>query len=251
MGGNMLKIYKLLFLTVIAVLLFGSVFPLYAYGETEDGIVVDDVTTGETDGNGLPYLVVLGYRGYKNNVNIPSVVEGQTVKYIAESAFSCNGNITDVIIPDTVTDIGDNVFGYCINLRTVVLPKTLTKINNTAFIGCTLLTSVTLPDTLTEIGDSAFENCAMLGTLKIPASVTKIGHYAFITCENLILNCTDNAYALSYAAENNIASDAVNSPDYPMWTTIKITIALGAAVIAVNFAVKLILRRRKKLARTK
>jgi hypothetical protein len=223
----MLKVYKLLFLTVITLLLLGSAFTLYAYGETSDGIVIDDVTTGETDENGLPYLVVLGYRGYKNNVDIPPVAEGQTIKYIADSAFSCNKKITNVIIPDTVADIGNNVFSYCVNLRTVVLPKTLTKINSTAFTGCTLLTSITLPDTLTEIGDSAFENCAMLGTVKIPASVTKIGKYAFITCENLILDCSDNAYALSYAAENNITTDAVRSPDYPLWMTIKITIVLG------------------------
>lgn len=238
-----MKKIKLLLLTLAAVLLLGTQFQLSAYGETEDGIVVDDVTTGETDENGRPYLVVLGYRGYKRNVKIPSEVEGQTVKYISPSAFANDRIITGVTIPDTVTDIGDESFSYCVNLRKIVLPKNLTKINYKAFIGCTLLTEIKLPETLLEIDDSAFESCAMLGVLKIPAAVTRIGHYAFMACENLILDCSENAYALSYAQENNIVTDVTSSPDYPLWKTIIITLVLGAVVYAANVTVKVIRRR--------
>lgn len=241
-----MRALKLMILTMITVLLLSSAVSLYAYSETEDGIVVDNVTTGETDGEGKPYLTVLGYRGYKSTVTIPSVVDGQTVKYIANSAFSANHSITKVIIPDTVADIGDEVFSNCVNLRTVVLPKSLTKINISAFSGCTLLDAVILPDTLTLIDDFAFEYCSMLKTLKIPASVTQIGHYTFMSCENLILDCSENDYALTYASENNIVTDINESPDSPLKTALIITLILGVFAVAVNFTVKFIRRRKKK-----
>lgn len=240
-----MKALKLMILTMFTVLLLGSAISLTAYGETEEGVVVDNVTTGETDNEGKLYLIVLGYRGYKSTVTIPSVVDGQTVKYIANSAFSANQSITKVIIPDTVTDIGDEVFSNCVNLRTVVLPKSLTKINISAFNGCTLLDTIILPDTLTIIDDFAFEYCSMLKTLKIPASVTQIGYYSFMSCENLILDCSENEYALTYASENNIVTDIDDSPDSPLKTAIIITLVLGVFAVAVNFTVKFIRRKNK------
>lgn len=241
-----MKALKLMILAMITVLLLGSAISLTAYGETEDGIVVDNVTTGETDNEGKPYLTVLGYRGYKSTVTIPAAVDGQTVKYIANSAFSANHSITKVIIPDTVSDIGDEVFAGCVNLRTVVLPKSLTKINISAFSGCTLLDAIILPEKLAVIDDFAFENCSMLKTLKIPASVTQIGYYTFMSCENLILDCSDNEYALTYAKDNKIVTDITDSPDSPLKTAIIITLALGVFVVAVNFTVKFIRYRKKR-----
>lgn len=240
-----MKALKWLFVTVIAAMLLNTVFTVNAYGETRDGVVVDDAATDETDENGRPYLTVLGYRGYKTSVVIPSDVEGQTVKYISKSAFSGNRSITKVVIPDTVIDIGDEVFSNCVNLRTVVLPKSLEKINISAFSGCVLLSEIILPDTLTEIDDFAFEYCSMLKTLKIPASVTGIGHYAFMSCENLVLDCSENEYALAYAKENNIVTDAAMSPDSPVVTAAVITLIMGAAVIAALCTVRFIRRRRK------
>jgi hypothetical protein len=241
-----MKALKLMILTMMTVLLLCSAVSLYAYGETEDGVVVDNVTTGETDGEGKLYLTVLGYRGYKSTVDIPSTVDGQTVKYISKSAFSANYSITKVIIPDTVADIGDEVFSGCVNLRTVVLPKALTKINISAFSGCTLLDTVILPDTLTLIDDFAFEYCSMLKTLKIPASVSQIGYYTFMSCENLILDCSDNEYAFTYAKDNNIVTDSDESRDSPLRTAIIITLILGVSAVAANITVKVIRRRKKK-----
>lgn len=240
-----MKALKFIILSLITVMVLHPAVSLYAYGETENGVVVDNVTTGETDGEGKPYLTVLGYRGYKTTVDIPSVVDGQTVKYISKSAFSANQRITKVIIPDTVVDIGDEVFAGCINLRTVILPKTLTKINISAFSGCTLLDAIILPETLVLIDDFAFEYCSMLKTLKIPASVTQIGHYTFMSSENLILDCSENDYALTYAAENNIVTNIDESPDSPIKTVIIITIILGVFAVAVNFTVKFIRRKKK------
>ncbi|MHB1151085.1 MAG: leucine-rich repeat domain-containing protein [Eubacteriales bacterium] len=240
-----MKALKLIILTLITVMLLSPAVSLYAYGETENGVVVDNVTTGETDDEGKPYLTVLGYRGYKSTVDIPSVVDGQTVKYISKSAFSANQRITKVIIPDTVVDIGDEVFTGCINLRTVILPKNLTKVNISAFSGCTLLDAIILPDTLAVIDDFAFEYCSMLKTVKIPASVTQIGYYTFMSCENLILDCSENDYALTYAAENNIVTNTDESPDSPLKTAIIITIILGVFAVALNFTVKFIRRKNK------
>lgn len=241
-----MKAFKRIFLIVTAVLLLGTLFSVCAYGETENGVVVDDAATGETDAEGKPYLTVLGYRGYKSNVDIPAVVDGQTVRYLSKAAFSGNRSITKVVIPGTVIDIGDEVFAGCINLRTVVLPGSLEKINISAFSGCTLLSEIVLPDTLKVIDDFAFEYCAMLKTLKIPASVTQIGHYAFMSCENLILDCSENTYALAYAAENNIVTDISGSPDSPLKTAAVITLSLGFAVIAGSLLIRFVRSRKNK-----
>ncbi len=241
-----MKTMKRIILAVAVLLLLGTAFSVCAYGETENGVVVDDAAGGETDAEGKPYLTVLGYRGYRSNVEIPAVVDGQTVRYLSKSAFSGNKSITKVVIPDTVTDIGDEVFAGCINLRTVVLPASLEKINLSAFSGCTLLSEIILPDTLKVIDDFAFEYCAMLKTLKIPASVTQIGHYAFMSCENLILDCSENAYALAYAAENNVVTDLSDSPDSPLKTAAVITLSLGCAVIAGSLLIRFLRNRKNK-----
>lgn len=238
-----MKIIKL----IAAAVLLLSLLPasVYAYIETADGIVVEEVA--ETDEKGNPYLAVIGYLGYKRTVSVPSEVEGRTVKYISKSAFAGNGSVTKVILPDTVTEMGDEVFANCVNLRAVVLPAGLTRIGFSTFSGCTLLSEIILPEILTEIDDFAFEYCPMLKILRIPPSVSHIGFSVFLSCENLILDCTDNPYALQYALDNMIVTDISDSPDSPIRTVIIITAVLGAAVIAVNIAVKLI-RRRKKAA---
>ena len=74
-----MKIIKLIASAALLLLLLPA--SAYAYIETADGIVVEEVA--ETDEEGSPYLTVIGYLGYKRTVSVPSVVEGGTVKYIS------------------------------------------------------------------------------------------------------------------------------------------------------------------------
>lgn len=223
---------------------FGAAFPAGAYFKNGDGVAFEE--TSETDGSGKPYLTVVGYLGYAKNVKIPESYKEMTVRYIKKESFSCNDYIASVSVPDTVAEIGEEAFSECVNLRSVTLPTSLVKLADKTFYGCRLLDYIILPGTLKEIGAAAFEGCSMLRSLKIPASVESIGAYAFMACENLILDCSENAYALSYAKSNNVFTDAADSPDYPLWQTIKFTLILGAAVLIINFTAKAVMRRYKK-----
>ena len=238
---------------VILITVFGTLPASAYYGRTEDGFIVEnynepDVTGNiPTDENGEFYLIVTGYHGSKRSITVPSEVDGRTVRYIKKAAFACNEKITKVVLPDTIAEIGDEVFSYCINLLSVTLPASCDKIPAGTFRGCTLLQSVKLPESVAYIGDFAFEGCAMMTSLVVPAAVEFIGHNAFTTCENLILDCGANTYAKEYAAGNNVIFEKEKNPNLPVYTALLITLILGIAVFAADFAVRRILRSKNRM----
>ena len=140
--------------------------------------------------------------------NIPSKIDGVTVKSIGEDAFkSCTSlanvtipnsvtsigkwafayskSLTSVTIPNSVTSIGEYAFFNCTGLTSAVIPSGVTSIGNKTFYWCESLTSVTIPNSVTSIGDYAFHECASLTSIMIPNSVTSIGNHAFWNCDNL------------------------------------------------------------------
>ena len=66
--------------------------------------------------------------------------------------------IQTVVFGDGVTNIGDSAFYECSSLTSVTIPNSVTSIGYYAFYGCSSLTSVTIPDSVTSIGSGAFEN---------------------------------------------------------------------------------------------
>jgi hypothetical protein len=96
-------------------------------------------------------IVIYGYNGLSDTVNIPAVIDNFPVKAITGFAF--NEQITSIVIPDTVEIIGDGktgAFEGCTNLKTVVLPSKLKTIGEKMFSGCTSLEIIAIPNSVTR-----------------------------------------------------------------------------------------------------
>ena len=97
-----------------------------------------------------------------SELEIPSVVNGQTVTAIADYGFSGTQNLTAVILPETVTKIGDYSFSGCKGLRGMYVPSTVTSIGVYAFADCDKLEAIYLPGELTALGHGSLDSCDSL-----------------------------------------------------------------------------------------
>ena len=117
--------------------------------------------------------------------SLESVVIGNSVASIGDSAFNGCFKLTSIVIPDSVLSIGNDAFSSCYGLTSIVIPDSVTSIGGSAFHYCYALTSVVIGDSVTSIGDGAFSYCSSLTSIVIPDSVTSIGSVAFYGCSNL------------------------------------------------------------------
>lgn len=162
------------------------------------------------------YITITGYTGSDSMIEIPSEIEGLSVREIAEDAFWDCDSLVEIMIPDGVVTIGDGAFGYCDNLEKVSIPKSAVNFLGSAFrsseklvtagpigSGCNIefgwdetipiygfyacmdLEWVTIPEGTKYISPYAFERCDSLTTIELPESVQSIGALAFVNCEAL------------------------------------------------------------------
>ena len=153
---------------------------------------------------------------YDGDVNIPNTISISGDEYkvtkIADKGFS-DSNIRTVILGNSIKEIGNSAFSNCVQLTSINIPESVTSIGSKVFEGCTALTDVllnsniasntysslsslkdifgiqvkkyTLGDNVTTIGKSAFNGCSGLTSITIPSSVTTIGNDAFYGCSGL------------------------------------------------------------------
>ena len=155
------------------------------------------------------------------SVEIPSEIDGLTVKSIGDSAFSGCSSLISMEIPDSITSIGDCAFLNCSSLTNInvsennkdyssidgilfnkdkteliqypqsseiieyIIPDSVTSIKNMAFFDCSSLASVTIPESVISIEFATFRGCSSLESITIPDSVTNIGNWAFRDCSSL------------------------------------------------------------------
>ncbi len=81
-------------------------------------------------------VTILSYTGKGTKVEVPSQIEGQTVRAIADRAFENRTALTSVILPEGIEKIGWFAFSGCVSLENVTLPKTLTSVEYGAFENC-------------------------------------------------------------------------------------------------------------------
>lgn len=88
-------------------------------------------TYSDSDGG----LIITGYMGSAEKIEVPSSIDGKAVVGIGESAFA--------------------------NLRAeeIILPAGIVSIDWFAFSGCFALKSVTIPASVRSVGYGAFDNC--------------------------------------------------------------------------------------------
>ncbi len=108
---------------------------------------------------------------------IDSLIIGDRVRIIGQSAFSRCYNIQSVTVPDSSIIMAE-AFNGCISLREFVGGD---SIGNMAFVSCGSLSSI--HTNARYIGDSAFHNCVSIISISINAR--NIGKSAFADCDRL------------------------------------------------------------------
>jgi len=104
---------------------------------------------------------IIKYHGKDTVINIPSTVQGQTVREINDRAFE-NSDITEVVISEGISIIGEYAFCNCKNLVKVVLPCSITNIKEGAFMGCTKLSDINASYDTIDIDLKVFKYCTKL-----------------------------------------------------------------------------------------
>lgn len=150
-------------------------------------------------------IKITKYTGDMAEVEVPSKINGKTVKKIDYEAFANCTSLKEITIPESVTElcdteqlIGDSPFVNCtslisINVSTnnnyycsengVLFNKDKTKLIQYP-VGKTN-NQYTVPKGVTEIRDGAFIGCTSLTNLTISNSVNLIGVSAFWGCTSL------------------------------------------------------------------
>jgi hypothetical protein len=137
-------------------------------GQTYDSAIVNFIGDFQfSTANGS--ATITGYRGAGGTVNIPSTLQGNPVRAIADLVFAGNDNIVSVAIPSSVTSIGNRTFAEAVNLQSIDLGTGLVSIGTEAFFDCDALTSVTVPAGVNAIGLGAFGTCNSLASITVAA----------------------------------------------------------------------------------
>lgn len=139
-----------------------------------------------------------------SELEIPSEINGITVKAIGDGAFSGCNSLIDVTIPEGVESIGPNAFSHCQNLTVISIPSSVCEIGDFAFDNCVKLDSIILPYCMKSINKAVFANCTNLRKLTVPPGVVSIGINATLRCFNLTIYAIEGSYGHSYATENRI-----------------------------------------------
>jgi hypothetical protein len=142
-------------------------------------------------------ITITNYIGTGGNVDIPSTLDGMSVKAIGGVTFWARTSLTSITIPNSVTDIEDGIgtrgggmgaFAMCSALTNVNMGNGVVYIGMGTFALCTGLKRVSIPDSVRTVGDFAFHNCASLTDVKIGKNVSQLGPgfgYAFDGSTNL------------------------------------------------------------------
>lgn len=145
------------------------------YGMAADGSMV---SLFDYEVNDSEQIVITGYNGSSNYINIPEEIDGKKVVAIENSAFRYL-DVVSVSIPNTVTEIRGFAFANCPNLRTVKFSNALSCIDACAFYECFALNNVVLPSSLKEIGAGSFGNCTSIRKINIPKGLSTFVGGAF------------------------------------------------------------------------
>ena len=137
----------------------------YADDETKAGhiIIADKVT----DKKGHEHNVTTVNGGVDNRTNLKSIVFGQNIKSVGNSAFYNCQQLESVTFDSNLETLSSYTFEYCYKLANINLQDTkVTAIPAGCFYQCGL-TEINIPATITETGSNAFYGCDSLVTVTV------------------------------------------------------------------------------------
>lgn len=181
-----------------------NAYALEASGSCGSTTYTFDNSTGALDITGTGSIETNLFKG---NTDIKSVVIGDNVTNICDSAFRDCRNLTSVTLGDSVANIGFSAFSGCTSLEEIDIPSSLTEYggsvfyncsslkkaiidspvvnDNYSFDSCSSLKEVVLGDNVKTIDKYAFKNCKALTTVTMGKTIKTIGYEAFYNCVNL------------------------------------------------------------------
>ena len=107
------------------------------------------------------------------NYEIPSEVNGITVKALDNNFLLDSNNFESIVVPEGVTKIGENSFGWCHNLRDITIPSTVTELGAAAFKACDKMESIVIPGGIKRIENQLFSECHNLRYIYFMGTVEK------------------------------------------------------------------------------
>lgn len=142
-----------------------------------------------------------------NDTTITSVSfeKATALKTVGINAFYGCGGLTSLTIPEWIEAVSFGAFQNCTSLEELNIRDGISRIPDQCFYGCTSLKRIALPESITEIGERAFMNCSGLTVIEIPDNVETIADNAFAGCDDLVIYCTKESSALTYAKNNGIS----------------------------------------------
>lgn len=153
-----------------------------------------------------------GNRPWEDHTSeIKEVVIEDGVTDVAFFAFASCTNLVSVDLGNTVKTIHGVAFDQCTKLESIIIPSGVELICEAAFNGCSNLKEVELPNSLTEIRTEAFRNCDSLNNIILPESIETIGEGVFKDCDNLVLQVYADSYGLTYAVENSLSYEIIDT----------------------------------------
>jgi hypothetical protein len=197
-------------------------------------------------------IIITGYTGTSNSLNIPDKIQNLSVKTIGYEAFKDNKIIKKITIPSSVTLIDRGAFNRCDNLESINIPSSVLYISQLAFYACQNLTSINvdsrntnylsvdgvlfdkdktmliafpagkkistynIPVTVLSIGPYAFGGNYYLNTINIPHAVSEIGYGSFFSCNSLLRITLPNSVTFidDYAFAYCYSLTSINIPPF-------------------------------------
>lgn len=180
----------------------------------------------------LTEITIERYKGTRNDVVIPAMIQDVPVTQIGQRAFQ-EKKITSVVIPEGVKVIGREAFSRCHQLVSVTLPQNVSigasafgdctslksidipkgcQLGEHAFSYCSNLESVTLPDDLKIIPNICFSDCKKLASINFPSALKFIGAGAFNGCP---FTSVDIPEGVEFIGGSAFESDAITSVSLP------------------------------------
>ena len=150
------------------------------------------------------------YEIYGEGVVLTKYLGTDNDVYVPESIETKEGDIYHVL------KLGDSIFENNDGLNSATLGAGILEIGERAFYDADNMVCVLISEQLTTIGNEAFYSCDNFNSIILYDSVTNIGENAFAECPKLVIWCNEGNTGHTYAVNNNILYQLLNSGATPL-----------------------------------